>query len=98
MFELYVYNNYTVCIVFKIKIYILHVALGGPPQVVPSRMGQDIAFGGSPIRREFPSISGPQDQKPDQFVHKQIEQTSTSLEAALEVVERNLAQTDQTDG
>ncbi|KAK2866684.1 hypothetical protein Q7C36_002740 [Tachysurus vachellii] len=74
------------------------LAVGGPPHVVPARMGQDIAFGGSPIRREFPSISGPQDQKPDQFVHKRIEQTSTSLEAALEVVERNLAQTDQTDG
>ncbi|XP_047673270.1 caskin-2 isoform X4 [Tachysurus fulvidraco] len=74
------------------------LAVGGHPHVVPARMGQDIAFGGSPIRREFPSISGPQDQKPDQFVHKRIEQTSTSLEAALEVVERNLAQTDQTDG
>ncbi|KAK3559114.1 hypothetical protein QTP86_004096 [Hemibagrus guttatus] len=71
--------------------------VGGPPQVVPARMGQDIAFGGSPIRREFPSISGPQDQKQDEFVHKRIEQTSTSLEAALEVVERNLAHKDQID-
>ncbi|XP_058261834.1 caskin-2 isoform X2 [Hemibagrus wyckioides] len=71
--------------------------VGGPPQVVPARIGQDIAFGGSPIRREFPSISGPQDQKQDEFVHKRIEQTSTSLEAALEVVERNLSQKDQID-
>ncbi|XP_058261841.1 caskin-2 isoform X9 [Hemibagrus wyckioides] len=73
------------------------LAVGGPPQVVPARIGQDIAFGGSPIRREFPSISGPQDQKQDEFVHKRIEQTSTSLEAALEVVERNLSQKDQID-
>lgn len=61
-------------------------------------MGQDIAFTvSSPIRRECLTISGPQDQKQDEIVHKRIEQASTSLVAALEVVERNLAQTDQTD-
>lgn len=61
-------------------------------------MGQDIAFTvSSPISREYSIISGPQDQKQDEIVQKQIEQTSTSLVAALEVVERNLAQKDQTD-
>lgn len=65
---------------------------------MPARMGQDIAFTGcSPVRRECSTISGPQDQKQDEFVHQRIEQTSTSLVAALEVVERNLAQKDMTD-
>ncbi|XP_026770728.3 caskin-2 isoform X1 [Pangasianodon hypophthalmus] len=74
------------------------LVVGGPPHIVPTRMGQDIAFTvSSPIRRECPTISGPQDQKQDEFVHHRIEQTSTSLVAALEVVERNLAQKDQTD-
>lgn len=74
------------------------IVVGGPPQIVPTRMGQDIAFTvSSPIRRECPTISGPHDQKQDEFVHKRIEQTSSSLEAALEVVERNLAQKDQPD-
>ncbi|XP_047015164.1 caskin-2 isoform X6 [Ictalurus punctatus] len=70
----------------------------GTPHILATRMGQDIAFTvSSPIRRECLTISGPQDQKQDEIVHKRIEQTSTSLVAALEVVERNLAQTDQTD-
>ncbi|KAF5892827.1 caskin-2-like isoform X2, partial [Clarias magur] len=72
--------------------------IGGPPHIVTTRMGQDIAFtASSPIRKEAPAISGPQDQKQDEFVHKRIEQTSTSLVAALEVVERNLSQKDGTD-
>ncbi|XP_046709745.1 caskin-2 isoform X5 [Silurus meridionalis] len=76
------------------------LVVGGPSHVVPTRLGQgqDIAFTvSSPIRRECPTISGSQDQKQDEFVHMRIEQTNTSLVAALEVVERNLAQTDQTD-
>ncbi|XP_060796311.1 caskin-2 isoform X2 [Neoarius graeffei] len=71
---------------------------GGPPHIVQTSMGQDIAFTvSSPIQRECPTISGLQDQKQEEIVQKQIEQTSSSLVAALEVVERNLAQKDQTD-
>uniref|UniRef100_A0AAR2JNX4 CASK interacting protein 2 n=1 Tax=Pygocentrus nattereri TaxID=42514 RepID=A0AAR2JNX4_PYGNA len=55
-----------------------------------------------------PPIRGPLDQNsrvqpqargqgPDELVHKRLEQTSTSLEAALKVVEKKLAQEDQTD-
>ncbi|KAM9462786.1 caskin-2 isoform 3-T3 [Clarias gariepinus] len=74
------------------------LVVGGPPHIVTTRMGQDIAFtASSPIRKEAPAISGTQDQKQDEFVHKRIEQTSTSLVAALEVVERNLSQKDGTD-
>ncbi|XP_049320598.1 caskin-2 isoform X1 [Astyanax mexicanus] len=36
-------------------------------------------------------------QVPDQLVHKRLEQTSSSLEEALKVVEKKLAQEDQTD-
>lgn len=89
--------NLTIAHLFNLN-YIHFLVVGGPPQTVITRMGQDIAFtASSPIRRDCPFISGPQDQKQDEFVHKRIEQTSTSLVAALEVVERNLAQNDQTD-
>ncbi|TSZ26368.1 Caskin-2 [Bagarius yarrelli] len=72
--------------------------VGGPSHVVPARVGQDIAFGvSSPIRRDFPNVTYSQDQKQEEFVYRQIEQTNTSLEAALEVVEKNLAQKDQSD-
>ena len=74
-------------------------------------MGQNPAFTLSSLSGSVavcPPIRGPLDQRsrvqpqargqgPDELVHKRLEQTSTSLEAALKVVEKKLAQEDQTD-
>uniref|UniRef100_A0AAR2J8V1 CASK interacting protein 2 n=1 Tax=Pygocentrus nattereri TaxID=42514 RepID=A0AAR2J8V1_PYGNA len=83
---------------------------GSPPGMCV-RMGQNPAFTLSSPSGSVavcPPIRGPLDQNsrvqpqargqgPDELVHKRLEQTSTSLEAALKVVEKKLAQEDQTD-
>ncbi|XP_017558000.2 caskin-2 isoform X2 [Pygocentrus nattereri] len=85
--------------------------LDGSPPGMCVRMGQNPAFTLSSPSGSVavcPPIRGPLDQNsrvqpqargqgPDELVHKRLEQTSTSLEAALKVVEKKLAQEDQTD-
>ncbi|XP_062858824.1 caskin-2-like isoform X2 [Trichomycterus rosablanca] len=74
-----------------------------------TRMGQDVAFTVSstfvrapsttiirPVGHKSPELQESR-QGSDQAVQKRIERTSTSLEAALMVVERKLAQDDQSD-
>lgn len=51
----------------------------------------------SPLDQKGKVPSPAAGQGPDELVQKRLEQTSTSLEAALKVVEKKLAQEDQTD-
>ncbi|KAI4874857.1 hypothetical protein NFI96_034427 [Prochilodus magdalenae] len=81
-----------------------------PPGMI--RMGQNTASftlsSPSGSVAVCPPIRGPLDQRsrgqpqapgqgPNELVHKRLEQTNSSLEAALKVVEKKLAQEDQTD-
>ncbi|XP_066521936.1 caskin-2 [Hoplias malabaricus] len=82
----------------------------GSPRM-PTKVAQNTAFtlsSSSGAVAVCPPICGPLDQKvrgqpqaarqgPDEMVQKRLEQTSTSLEAALKVVEKKLAQEDQTE-
>ncbi|XP_072522980.1 caskin-2 isoform X1 [Salminus brasiliensis] len=83
----------------------------GSPSGMPIKKAQNTVFtlsSPSGTVAVCTPIRGPLDQKrkvqspaagqgPDELVQKRLEQTSTSLEAALMVVEKKLAQEDQTD-
>lgn len=58
-----------------------------PPPCQPAKPGKAQAC-----------VSGPEPGPGSVLVHKRLEQTSTSLEAALMAVERKLIQEDNTDG
>ncbi|XP_076855882.1 caskin-2 isoform X2 [Brachyhypopomus gauderio] len=83
---------------------------GCPPRR-PNRKGQSAAFAAppppssvavcalmkGPLEQRIRGTTVASEPRPDTLVHRRMEQTSSSLEAALRVVERKLAQEDQTD-